>query len=87
MAMIEQTVSMESGLEGRNNNCNVQIAAAEIYVSMESGLEGRNNGRDTEEDCQVVRDVSMESGLEGRNNLKGKSWSSPAIQTSQWSPA
>ena len=61
-------VSMESGLEGRNNKSRPAINHDHPPVSMESGLEGRNN---------VVRclfrrhpqvHVSMESGLEGRNN-------------------
>ena len=36
-------VSMESGLEGRNNPSGLLIVAELGFVSMESGLEGRNN--------------------------------------------
>ena len=36
-------VSMESGLEGRNNQDIARVLDAEGEVSMESGLEGRNN--------------------------------------------
>ena len=61
-------VSMESGLEDRNN------AAIEVpemvqwqYVSMESGLEDRNNRRRRVRN-PGPRNVSMESGLEDRNN-------------------
>ena len=38
-------VSMESGLEGRNNPSNAFLVTALQNVSMESGLEGRNNAR------------------------------------------
>ena len=34
---------MESGLEDRNNNFNINIAIRQVNVSMESGLEDRNN--------------------------------------------
>ena len=38
------TVSMESGLEGRNNLDKLHASIRSKYdVSMESGLEGRNN--------------------------------------------
>ena len=36
-------VSMESGLEGRNNLAQLPGQTREPDVSMESGLEGRNN--------------------------------------------
>ena len=62
-------VSMESGLDGRNNHRGLPDRRRTEHVSMESGLDGRNNGR-----RRGVRDcpggaVSMESGLDGRNNL------------------
>ena len=38
-----QTVSMESGLDGRNNAGDVLRQIPFPYVSMESGLDGRNN--------------------------------------------
>ena len=38
-----QGVSMESGLEGRNNDRHPDQRATLTCVSMESGLEGRNN--------------------------------------------
>ena len=43
---LDSKVSMESGLEGRNNGgwCE-EIHAKHPNVSMESGLEGRNNTR------------------------------------------
>ena len=60
-------VSMESGLEDRNNPV-VQDADSWVeQVSMESGLEDRNNGTwEAVEAYQIA--VSMESGLEDRNN-------------------
>ena len=39
------TVSMESGLEGRNNLHRGGDDIGLMPVSMESGLEGRNNGQ------------------------------------------
>ena len=39
----ENLVSMESGLDGRNNNQVLDIADNAGLVSMESGLDGRNN--------------------------------------------
>ena len=39
------SVSMESGLEGRNNGAPIGGALGRGPVSMESGLEGRNNAR------------------------------------------
>ena len=36
-------VSMESGLDGRNNENPENPEKEEVYVSMESGLDGRNN--------------------------------------------
>ena len=36
-------VSMESGLDGRNNQCRCGAASGSRVVSMESGLDGRNN--------------------------------------------
>ena len=38
-----QIVSMESGLDGRNNGINGANLGQWIDVSMESGLDGRNN--------------------------------------------
>ena len=61
-------VSMESGLDGRNNARERRSrAAAHVPVSMESGLDGRNNAKRKGIDPDVVP-VSMESGLDGRNN-------------------
>ena len=37
------SVSMKSGLEGRNNIVNNDFCKSSIVVSMKSGLEGRNN--------------------------------------------
>ena len=43
--LLVRVVSMESGLEGRNNGITVTVQPPpECSVSMESGLEGRNNG-------------------------------------------
>ena len=40
----DQLVSMESGLDGRNNPTSAAAAVQQpIEVSMESGLDGRNN--------------------------------------------
>ena len=60
-------VSMESGLEDRNNLFSRRIESRHVVVSMESGLEDRNNplGVDLYHDVSLV---SMESGLEDRNN-------------------
>ena len=58
---------MESGLDGRNNECINGRRDVLEDVSMESGLDGRNN-------CDELKStlfycyVSMESGLDGRNN-------------------
>ena len=61
-------VSMESGLEGRNNTGGRIGGQDGEFVSMESGLEGRNNlWPSFSQTCPQT--VSMESGLEGRNNL------------------
>ena len=38
-------VSMESGLEDRNNDISALTGPVNPYVSMESGLEDRNNPR------------------------------------------
>ena len=63
-------VSMESGLDGRNNPVRHGDSSGAVLaqVSMESGLDGRNNFVH-----QVLeplhQGVSMESGLDGRNNL------------------
>ena len=79
-------VSMESGLDGRNN----QVRMLWVYntyfaVSMESGLDGRNNVV-----LPVIRrrlfSVSMESGLDGRNNQEVIPIQ-PLRILSQWSPA
>ena len=62
-------VSMESGLDGRNNGLGTgRLARGEHPVSMESGLDGRNNGLGTGRLARGEHPVSMESGLDGRNN-------------------
>ena len=60
-------VSMESGLDGRNNHGRGNVLAFREEVSMESGLDGRNNAYNLDEQKLHI-DVSMESGLDGRNN-------------------
>ena len=60
-------VSMESGLDGRNNNGPEVHVGAVPAVSMESGLDGRNNGEELLT-YTTKQFVSMESGLDGRNN-------------------
>ena len=64
------TVSMKSGLEGRNNLYLLQHQPGNTTVSMKSGLEGRNN--DSTGPVSTFSDVlvSMKSGLEGRNNTR-----------------
>ena len=60
-------VSMESGLDGRNNYRLADDGMLIQRVSMESGLDGRNNS----DICGLAPAqyaVSMESGLDGRNN-------------------
>ena len=61
-------VSMESGLDGRNNEDVRDLVARARGVSMESGLDGRNNILDTIHANASPLYVSMESGLDGRNN-------------------
>ena len=79
-------VSMESGLEGRNN---LVVVGGEprhgFEVSMESGLEGRNN-RDLRLVGRDGHGVSMESGLEGRNNAVAGLRRIGGLKVSQWSP-
>ena len=41
---VVQSVSMESGLDGRNNRWGRCLSNVDPSVSMESGLDGRNNG-------------------------------------------
>ena len=48
------TVSMESGLDGRNNNIPGGYPFRVIFVSMESGLDGRNNVCVCENVCKFV---------------------------------
>ena len=79
-------VSMESGLDGRNNiglSGRVDIPQS---VSMESGLDGRNNSGDGK---MLASDhgVSMESGLDGRNNSTRRLRQGTTNMWSQWSPA
>ena len=78
--------SMESGLEGRNNQSCQECRWHHCFVSMESGLEGRNNRSTAYPASGPARLVSMESGLEGRNNPDTKSWLD-GMKESQWSPA
>ena len=61
-------VSMESGLEDRNNPAVAERGVTvTAFVSMESGLEDRNNcPYQNGLHAEVL--VSMESGLEDRNN-------------------
>ena len=61
-------VSMESGLDGRNNSLRRFCQCHALQVSMESGLDGRNNATVQQRTDQRLRVVSMESGLDGRNN-------------------
>ena len=60
-------VSMESGLEDRNNDVTHVETWDQVHVSMESGLEDRNNRPDHVAGLAGPI-VSMESGLEDRNN-------------------
>ena len=81
-------VSMESGLEGRNNANS--LSASSPSFSRLNGVRPRRP-----EQCPYSRSlgsdgpgVSMESGLEGRNNASQfLSKQSPALAKSQWSPA
>ena len=65
--LLPLSVSMESGLDGRNNMMVQVIDAWRREVSMESGIDGRNNVRLRRRPVMSKR-VSMESGLDGRNN-------------------
>ena len=69
-------VSMESGLDGRNNGGVDDLRSASDLVSMESGLDGRNNPASHSASPLRALRVSMESGLDGRNNerTKGNGW-------------
>ena len=64
-------VSIESGLEGRNNHPQGTGHVHPRLVSIESGLEGRNNLRANRGCRRGGIRVSIESGLEGRNNGRG----------------
>ena len=64
----ERFVSIESGLEGRNNWLTPAGLPVSDRVSIESGLEGRNNGAESGPGVGGNHCVSIESGLEGRNN-------------------
>ena len=69
LAYINSIVSMESGLDGRNNRQGPgSTSTTLVIVSMESGLDGRNNAVPGGWDARFLRYVSMESGLDGRNN-------------------
>ena len=61
-------VSMESGLDGRNNKQPRTAKDVPTCVSMESGLDGRNNTNHATTEREPPHGVSMESGLDGRNN-------------------
>ena len=62
-------VSIESGLEGRNNpSTGPTLLGRPSGVSIESGLEGRNNLAAGAGKAMGEVSVSIESGLEGRNN-------------------
>ena len=72
-----RVVSMESGLDGRNNPpLDKKKMAGYTNVSMESGLDGRNNLANGPSRHPSGHQVSMESGLDGRNNRK---WSALCI--------
>ena len=79
-------VSMESGLDGRNNRHPLHLRDQEREVSMESGLDGRNNAAVPPAKGLCARWVSMESGLDGRNNRPTSCPKQPRT-ASQWSPA
>ena len=62
------SVSMKSGLDGRNNApAGGAVVSAVGVVSMKSGLDGRNNERPPRRH-RGGAEVSMKSGLDGRNN-------------------
>ena len=68
MTVNDANVSMESGLDGRNNRGQSHRSLPCMRVSMESGLDGRNNPPCCRP-SRRRRGVSMESGLDGRNNM------------------
>ena len=83
-----RVVSMESGLDGRNNPpLDKKKMAGYTNVSMESGLDGRNNLANGPSRHPSGHQVSMESGLDGRNNLSARVLTAGSPQASQWSPA
>ena len=80
-------VSMESGLEDRNNlPLRRHPLCRRDLVSMESGLEDRNNEARPAH-ARRAADVSMESGLEDRNNRPREERPLSMQEMSQWSPA
>ena len=73
-------VSMESGLDGRNNcQGGHERTNHDLHVSMESGLDGRNNSPRPGNTWRAMDSVSMESGLDGRNNVHCSRCVSPSV--------
>ena len=80
------SVSMESGLDGRNNADREGVWCALPFCL--NGVRPRwpEQCRAEQPLAQVAR-VSMESGLDGRNNPSGPGLWRTFLVTSQWSPA
>ena len=64
---LREQVSMESGLEDRNNQRRENHQPALDRVSMESGLEDRNN-----RDGSLIRQISL--GLNGVRPRRPEQW-------------
>ena len=77
--LLSRIVSIESGLEGRNNGDLRDLVSANACVSIESGLEGRNNVGFQVAQYQRHDSVSIESDLEGRNNRGQRLWAVPLV--------
>ena len=80
-------VSMESGLEDRNNDRG--LGALELQESRLNGVRPRRPEQlaAAVERFGTMKPVSMESGLEDRNNVHEHVPGVDEFQTSQWSPA
>ena len=86
MKVLEGRVSMESGLEDRNNTAGTAGRPPARRVSMESGLEDRNNL------CGLVQSGPQTLSLNGVRPRRPEQSGPEAYQSttqglSQWSPA
>ena len=79
-------VSMESGLDGRNND--EVLAHHSTFVRSLNGVRPRwPEQSPNRRSCCSHAAVSMESGLDGRNNVNDAEQTAKRQCKSQWSPA